>query len=501
MSRNFRFSALASLIGKLTYALSSLVVLPFYVRFLGNESVGLFGFFTTILMVFMAVEGGLSSSFTRELARSARLQVFAPSRYEFRLCGIANTYFSSFLGLGVIVAAMIFFLSGPATRYWLEFQGLPEAVVINSIRWMGGFIGFNFLVLIVQAGLLGRQKQLELNAVYIPYSLLRTLGALLYLYALDEKATIEYFFAFQCVVQSLYVLALVVLFYSSVGRSWWRFPPQVRYLTRGFRFGAGVLFISLTSVVVIQADKFYLSGALPLGEYGVYTLAVTFAGVPYIISSALYAVLFPRFSSCVAGRRETEISAIFQSSFSGFTILLVPLVLASWWFSSYPLALIFRDTAVVEGVAHVLPVLLTGTAIQSLMIVPFALQLSVGWTSLALKLNLLALPLILIGLPLAVDGWGSLGAAWVWLSYNLISFFVIIYFMIKRFPFLKEGLLGARKVFICLWLMLFTLYFLLDTFLLKFFGKPLAITLITVSTLTAIALITWVFRRKLAEFS
>jgi O-antigen/teichoic acid export membrane protein len=501
MSNSIRLPAFASFVGKLTYALSSLIALPLYIRFLGAESVGLFGFFTTLLMMFMAVEGGLCSSFTRELARNGRLQKIAPSRYAFRLCGVANTYFAAFLGLGIIVACIVFILSAPATKYWLEFNGLSESVVITAIRWMGVFIGLNFLVIIIQAGLLGREKQVTLNAAYIPYSLLRTLGALFFLFFLGENATVSSFFVFQCIVQVFYVLVLLFLFYVTIETSWWRFMPRLRYLTRGLRFGAGVLFISLTSVVVIQADKFYLSGTLSLGEYGVYTLAVTFASVPYIMSSALYAVLFPRFSFFMAGHRHAEVSSLFQSTFSWFTIILLPLVLLSLWFSSYPLTLIFNDIEIINGISHLLPVLLAGTAIQALLIVPFALQLSVGWTSLVLRLNLFALPIILIVLPFAVKLFGPIGAALVWLLYNVISFFVIMSFMIKRFPFIRRGFWSFCEVSLSHFILLLIIFFLLKNFFLNSLDPVFAILIIGMSTLICVLVTSWVFRKRLTEFS
>ena len=47
----------ASVSGKIVYALSSLVSLPLLTKLLGAESIGLIGFFTTLLMVMMVLEG------------------------------------------------------------------------------------------------------------------------------------------------------------------------------------------------------------------------------------------------------------------------------------------------------------------------------------------------------------------------------------------------------------------------------------------------------------
>lgn len=93
MLPNLRALVLASFTGKAVYALSSLAALPVLTWMLGQESMGLLGFFTTLVMVFMALDGGLTSSVTRELARLATLRLRAPRRYYLLVFAAANTYF------------------------------------------------------------------------------------------------------------------------------------------------------------------------------------------------------------------------------------------------------------------------------------------------------------------------------------------------------------------------------------------------------------------------
>src|SRR5258708_5882638 len=50
-------------------ALMNLVFVPIYIRWMGIESYGLVGFFSTLLSIFALLDMGLGSTLTREMAR------------------------------------------------------------------------------------------------------------------------------------------------------------------------------------------------------------------------------------------------------------------------------------------------------------------------------------------------------------------------------------------------------------------------------------------------
>lgn len=500
MLPNLRTLVLASFAGKVIYALSSLATLPVLTWMLGQESVGLLGFFTSLLMVFMALDGGLTSSVTRELAGLANLRQRAPRRYRLHVFAVANTYLLLFIVLGLLVSLVVALSANFLTTGWLKVEGLELSQVRLSILWMGLFIGLNFPVLMLQAALQGREMQVALNLLYVPYALLRTLGVLAGLYLLGNKASIELYFLLQVVLQLLYLVCLIVLFYFEGGASGWRVRPAWRFVRRGLGFGSGVLMISLTSVVVVQIDKLYLSGMLPLGEYAVYALAGTFAGIPYIFSSSLYAVLFPRFSTSGLSGDTSRLGQVFRAAFCGFAIVLGVTCIAAWFFTVYPLRLIF-DTPLALAVAEIMPVLLTGTALQALLIIPFALQLAAGWTALALRLNLASIPLILLSLPPMVSAYGAVGAAWLWLFYNLLTFTLTLYFVVRRFPFLRPTLVSFARVLVFLLMVLTPILYAVQLWLLPGLSDVLVVVILTLLGALLVALAGWCFRKDLAGFA
>lgn len=500
MVANLRGLVLASFVGKLVYALSSLAALPILAWMLGQESVGLLGFFTSLLMIFMALDGGLTSSVTRELAGLARVKQRAPLRYRMLVFAITNTYLLLFLAIGLLVCMIISLNAGLLATSWLNVEGLETSQVRNAILWMGLFIGLNFPVLILQAAFQGREMQVRLNLLYVPYALLRTIGVLGGLYLLGDHASIELYFLLQVIVQLLYLIGLILAFFRGEKPVAWRVRPAWRFVRRGFSFGSGVLLISLTSVVVVQIDKLYLSGTLSLADYAVYALAGTFAGIPYIFSSSLYAALFPRFSSLSVGGDQLRLAQVFRAAFCGFTIILGVLCIAAWFFSIYPFRLMF-ESPLAQSVAQITPVLLVGTAFQALLIVPFALQLAVGWTALALRLNLVSIPVILIALPLMVSAYGAVGAAWVWLSYNFIMFALTLYFVNRRFPFLLPSSIIFMKVMALLLGLLTPTFYALEFWLFPGFSDVQVVMILVLIGALLVGLTGWCFRKDLVGFA
>lgn len=497
---NLRTLVLAGFAGKVVYALSSLAALPVLTWMFGQESVGLLGFFTSLLMVFMALDGGLTSAVTRELAGHSGLRQRAPRRYRLHVFAVTNTYLLLFLTLGLLVSLAIGLSADFLATAWLKVEGLALSQVRLSIFWMGLFIGLNFPVLILQAALQGREMQVELNLLYVPYALLRTLGVLGGLYLLGDKASIDLYFLVQAVLQLLYLVCLMAIFFREGGRGGWRVRPAWHFVQRGFRFGSGVLMISLTSVVVVQLDKLYLSGMLPLGQYAVYSLAGTFASIPYILSSSLYAALFPRFSANSMAGEMRRLAQVFRVAFCGFAIVLGTLCTAAWFFAVYPLRLIF-DAPLALAVTEVIPVLLTGTALQALLIIPFALQLAVGWTALALRLNLCSIPLILLSLPPMVGAYGTIGAAWVWLLYNLLTFTLTLYFVARRFPFLRSTLVSFAKLMCCFLVVLIPFFYVLQLWVLPGLSDVVVVSVLALLGVLLVALMGWCFHKDLAGFA
>lgn len=446
MRRNsLRKLLLANFSGRIVYAISSLAALPLLEKYIGVEGVGLVGFFNTLLMVMMVLEGGLTSNVINLIAK-VNSKAALSARYVLYGFQITNSYLVAFLILGLICVIGVHFSSSFLATKWLEVDNVPASEVVASVRWMGIFIGANFIVIAAQAVLIGREMQVPLNVLYIVFSLSRTLGMVVFFWAVENSAGPLAYFKLQVLCQFAYLIGLLALIY---GRKQWRVflqaKPSFRFFVDGSSYSRDILLLSLTSMIVVQFDKFYLSGSVPLTEFAAYTLAATMANFPYVISSSLYSVLFPRFTVQLDIGCYQKVDDLYRAALCGVAIIMSVLCVSVWLFSIHPLRLMFsRDLA--NDIYNVLPVLILGVSIQSLLMVPFALQLASRWSALALRMNLFLVPIFITLLPVLVERYGALGAAYAWLFYNISSLIGINYFVFKRFRYLASSYCALFKV-------------------------------------------------------
>lgn len=431
----------ASFAGKAVYAVANLGMLPLFTWLLGGEAVGLLGFFTSLLVVVTVFEGGLSSSLIRELSRLDCRE--GPDRACMEaVFALVNTYLVLFAAIGLLVGLAMWGAADYLAAEWLKAADLPTGSIHAALAWMSVFIGLNFPILILQGAFVGRERHVALNRVFVPYALARTIGVIVLQYLLGRPYRVEDFFMYQCAVQLSYAAVLAYVLYRDDSARNVRIRPSLRVLRQGAGFGAGVFLISVTSVVVLQLDKLYLSGLVQLDAYAAYALASSLAAAPYVASSAIYAVVFPRFSAQLAAGAMDEAARAYRSS---FVLAAVPLALVASiaWFLSAPLLRLLFENALAMRAASLLPMLLAGSTIQSLLAIPFALQLAAKWTSLALKLNLAFIPMIVIAVPIMHRHFDMEGVAAIWLSYNVCSFALTIFFLSRRFRQLRAAIFGA----------------------------------------------------------
>ncbi|QEY62228.1 oligosaccharide flippase family protein [Metapseudomonas lalkuanensis] len=439
-----RLSLFASLVSKLSYAISNFLALPLYTKFLGMESVGLIGFFVMLQMILMALDGGMTSAFTRKLSSMKRFHSYAPVRYLSLSSASLSAHFLIFGILGMFFGGGVYFFARDISEEWLVIQGLEFDLVVRCVEWMGGVVFLGFISLILQAYLVAREMLVINGILFSVYSISRTLGVVLFVYAFEiDSSELNRFFEAQFLVHLFYVVALVVVCLRSSERVF-IFRPSFGSVFRDGRFQLGVFFVSISSIVVVQIDKIYLSKMIDLTGYGYYTLAASLASLPYIFSSALYPVIYPKFSALVSAGEQVRILRIYTASSCALIITLLLASLFVFCYSASVLELFFSDE-IISNIAPLLSPLFLGTAIQSLLIVPFALQLAHGLTAFSLNLNLVLAPIMAMALFYLVGRYGVAGAAWVWLGYNVLSFIVTCIYVVSRLQYIQSA---AKTMFL-----------------------------------------------------
>jgi O-antigen/teichoic acid export membrane protein len=401
----------AGVMAQVWSAAIQLLCIPIFVRLLGVESYGLIGFYITLQAALQILDFGLSPTVNRELARYSAVGDLREAR------DFVKTLQTLYLAIAVLIGATVWFAAGFIANGWIHASTIPASSIQSAVRLMALLAALQWPLSFYGGGLIGLHRQPLLNGIKALIATAANLGAVAVLMFIEP--TILAFLEWQLVISAIHVTLL--------GRALWRIlahpsrpKVQVQLLRRIWRFVAGMTGIGASGILLTQLDKLILVKILPLHEFGYYALATTAAGGLYMIVTAMFNGLFPRFSLLVARGDEAALRRIYHlgTQFMAFGLLPAAAVMA---LQGRAVAFAWTgDPVLASHVATVLTILAAATAMHGLMHMPFALQLSHGWTRIGLTINVFLLLIQIPAILTLVPRYGALAAAGVWLAVTTV---------------------------------------------------------------------------------
>ena len=288
---------------------------------------------------------------------------------------------------------------------------------------MGALTALQWPLTFYQGGLLGLQRQVLLNGITIATATLSGGGALLVLWLVSP--TVSAFFTWQIAVSLLQAAATTFALWRCLPGSGHvaRFDPGI---TRDiWRFAAGMSGITITALLLTQLDKVILSKMLTLKTFGYYILAgVVGNGLSVVLITPMFNTVFPRFSSLVAAADEKSLLAMYHGSTQVMAVMILPAAAVIAFFSPEIMLLWTGSPEIADNTASIVSILVAGTALNGLMNLPYALQLSHGWTRIGLAINAMFIIAIVPAIVFMTTHYGAAGAASVWLGLNAVYMIV-----------------------------------------------------------------------------
>ena len=420
--RSLRISQLqvnlaANFAGRMWGALIGLIFVPVYVRYLGIESYGLVGFFAALQATAQVLDFGLAATLNRELARLSALPDRRGDARDF-----VRTLEVGYWGVGAVLALVTWALAPLLAGQWIQAEGVPLSTVENAVRAMAVVLGLQWPLGIYYGGLMGLQRQARANALRIGMTTLAAVGAAAVLARISSD--IETFFLWQGIAAAGHLALAVVLLWRTLPASDHRPRFSWSMLKGSWKFAAGMTGITITAVIATQLDKVLLSGLLSLEMFGYYSLAAVLAGGLRVISAPMFDALFPRFSALIALGDEPSLRSLYHRSAQLMSMLTVPLTAVLSLFA-YEIVNVWTGSELTaERTAPVLALLALGTGVNGLWVMPYALQLASGWTSLAFGLNAALIAALVPALVFLTPRYGSVGAASAWAIFNAVGLLV-----------------------------------------------------------------------------
>ena len=402
----------ANLAGSGWTALVGLACTPLYIRFMGMEAYGLIGFYFMLQGVLQILDLGLSPTMNREMARYGVLPGNAGEARDF-----VRTLEVGYWAMGILIGCAVWYGAPYIASHWIRAGDISPSEVRRAVTIMGALTALQWPLTFYQGGLLGLQRQVLLNGITIATATLSGGGALLVLWLVSP--TVSVFFSWQIAVSLLQAGVTTFALWRCLpdsGRAA-RFDPAITRNIWGF--AAGMSGITITALVLMQLDKVILSKMLTLEIFGYYVLAgMVGSGLSGLLITPMFNTIFPRFSALVAARDEKSLLEMYHGSTQVMAVMILPAAAVVAFFSWEIMHLWTGSPEIANNTASIVSILVSGTALNGLMNLPYALQLSHGWTRLGLAINTFFILTLVPAIILMTRHFGAAGAASVWLGLN-----------------------------------------------------------------------------------
>jgi len=422
---SIRRNVIANYLGQGWVAIMGIAFIPLYVHVLGVESYGLIGFFAVLQGAMQLLDFGMTPTLNREFAR-LRSGGQTPQSVRDLLRSVEVVC----AVVAVVMALLIAEASDWIAGTWLHVSHLQPALVSGAVEIMGVVLATRWLEQLYRAALLGIGDQIWLNAAQAGLATLRWGGA--YLVVALVTPTVSAFFIWQGAVSLLAVLIVMARTYRVLPHAQRSARFSIDSLRGVLRFASGMFVSSILAFLLMQLDKLTISKLLPLKQFGYYMVAATAAGGLGQLIAPMNAAVYPVLTDHVGRADEAGLTRSFSRACEWLAAIIVPPALVLALMPESVLLMWTGDPLLVAATAPLLAVVTLATLCNGLMNLPYMLQLAHGWTSLAVRINIVAVATIVPAMLWAVPRYGAIGAAIAYLILNLAYLAIGAQLMFRR---------------------------------------------------------------------
>ena len=429
LPRNFFNSALWSLMGTVVPMIAALAAVPWLMRYIGQERLGVLSLVWVAVGFFSFLDMGLGRAVTVAVAasRSASQRVTAD---EIHVLGSASVLL---LSVGVGMAALL----GLCIGVWGVPFKLSSTDLSNEVRlallWTLPSLPLLLLSSVFRGHLEGVGAFKALNMLRIPTGILLVAGPCLAAFFSPNLvwACVSIF-----LVRALHLLFLWALTANEVGLGVATMHvallrhSTLPWLRRLLSFGGWVTVSNVIGPVIVYVDRFVIGATLAASSVAVYAVPFDMLSRLPVLVAALCSVLLPelaRLSSLAAATAPGAVQQAHQlvrrsSIFSAAVVAL--LVALGGVFAPSALTMwLGADFAQQSGTLT--QVLLLAFGVNAVAQIPFtALQAGGKVRAVALLHSAELIPYAML-VYFAISWLGLVGAAWAWLLRSIVDYAVL----------------------------------------------------------------------------
>ena len=416
-----RGRVLAGIASRVWGAILSLSIYPLYLHFVGAEALGIIAAYASIQAIITLFDGSLAPSLTRQLVKSrVDSQEWGKSFDLFKTMEII--YWALALIAGLLFAAVIPTIS----NFWLNPEQLAHTDLENALFIAAAGLTLQWPSTLYVSGLVGMEKQTLLAGVGTAASTLKVLFTVLALYYLHPSVIT--IFVIGTLFNMFQTLLMRHLFISELpNRHSYKAKYEIDLIKEVWKFSGGLSLITVTSVVLSQADKIAFSKLLDLSDFGYYSIATSIANSLFIVSGAMFSVTFPKLSELIISKKNHELRNYYHLASQALALLIFPASAVIIFYAEGLLYVWTHNVTVATQGATLLPLFIMGNLINCALSVPYTLQLSNGLTKVVFIANMIALCIYFPLINLLFAHYNVVSGPISWAIVNAILLAIIAY--------------------------------------------------------------------------
>ncbi|MGU3392452.1 lipopolysaccharide biosynthesis protein [Sphingomonas sp. M1A8_2b] len=428
MITSLKSNMIASYGAQIYVALAGIVMLPLYLRFMGNEAYGLVAIFVMLQAWLLLLDMGLSPTLAREMAQF-RAGVLGAQEVR-RLLHLLEAVFA----IVATLTALAMIVGAPwLAKHWLRIEHLSLGTVETSLMIMAPALSLRLCSGLYRGAVSGLERIIWLSGFNAVIATARYALVIPWLLLLGSNPV--GFFAFQLVVAIVEVVALRLkchaLMRGTVSAHAAVSAPRRLRTVLFFSFSVGIG-ASLWSIIS-QVDKLILSRLLTLADYGYFSLAVVAASGVALAAGPITFALSPRLAHLHAAGRVPELLDLYRRSTQLIAVIAASTATILACFASAVLWAWTGRADLAQRASSTLALYAAGNAASALSAMVFFLQFAMGDLRLHVRGLILMLVILLPALLWGTLHYGIAGAGGAWLGVNMLYLLVWTAIVHRRF--------------------------------------------------------------------
>lgn len=426
---------IANIAGRFWSILSNFAFIPLYIKYLGFESYAVISFTLILAGILAVADAGLTATLSREFART--------DKSDDEKIKVYKTLETAYWLVIVVCIGLVALFSGLIANN-VHVKSYTHDQISNFLKIVSIDIGFQLLLRFYMGGILGLERQVKANILQILWGVFRNGLVILVIYIYpnltmfflwQSTATVIFTFIFKFTLDALVYKkrSLIIPGFFDINRF-----NDVR------KFAGGIMMISIVASLNTQMDKMTISKLMDINNLGYYTLGISIASALPVLVNPIATALLPRFTSLYSQKDITKVKALFNQFSIIISIMVFTLMSLFIFFAKDILWVWTGNINLATKVSKVLPLLAISYAFISLQGLPYHIAIANGYTKINNVLGLSSLLFTMPGYFYGIRNYGVMGAAGVFMGVQVITTFIYI-FLINR-KFLNEEIIKTIMV-------------------------------------------------------